>query len=251
MTLRGHVALVTGASRGIGRAIAIGLAREGADVAINFHKNRAAAEDVASKIESFGRRALIVEADVSVNGAAEHLIGQTTSGLGQLDILVNNAGANARTPFLDIESSEFDRIINVNLRGPFLVCQAAGRWMKEHGGGRIVTITSISATRALSGLVHYQMAKAGLAMMTRGMALELAPYNIRVNAVAPGLIETDLTRANLSDPAMRTQRTGRIPAGRLGQPDDIVGAVLYLISDGAAWVTGSTIIVDGCQTILQ
>jgi NAD(P)-dependent dehydrogenase (short-subunit alcohol dehydrogenase family) len=245
----GRVALVTGASRGIGRAIALGLAAAGVDVAVGYHRNRGAAEEVARAVGAAGQRAAVVEADVAQVDAGARLVDGTVEALGGLHVLVNNAGGNTRTPFLEIGSAELEAMLALNLLGPFRVAQAAARHMVRSGGGRIVNVASISASVAYPGLSHYQAAKAGIAMLTRGMALELAAANVTVNAVAPGLIETDLTAANLADPDVRARRTARVPMGRLGRPEDVVGAVLYLVSDAAAWVTGTTVVVDGGQTI--
>lgn len=249
--MTGRVALVTGASRGIGRAIALGLAAAGADVAVGYHRNRSAAEDVARAISEVGRRAIVVEADIAQVDAGARLVDRTVEALGGLDVLVNNAGGNTRTPFLEISSAELEAVLTLNLLGPFRVAQAAARHMVQTGGGRIVNVASISASLAYPGLSHYQAAKAGLAMLTRGIALELADAGVTVNAIAPGLIETDLTVGNLADPKVRARRTARVPLGRLGRPEDVVGAVLFLVSDAAAWVTGATIVVDGGQTVQQ
>jgi NAD(P)-dependent dehydrogenase (short-subunit alcohol dehydrogenase family) len=245
------VALVTGASRGIGRAIALGLAGAGADVAINFNRSPEAADEVASAVRALGRRAITIHGDVADHSTAPLLIERTVAELGGLDWLVCNAGGNVRRPFLEVSEAELQSILALNLLGPFRIAQAAARHMVANGGGRVVNVASISADRALAGLSAYQAAKAGIFMLTRGMALELAASNVRVNSVAPGLVETDLTAANLADPENRARRVGRIPMGRPGQPADIVGAVLFLLSDGAAFITGSTIVVDGGQTIQQ
>ena len=244
--LRGKRALVTGADRGIGMAIAIGLAEAGADVAVLYNRGAEAAASVVASIGKTGRNAIAVQADVSAADQVRKGLDLAQRTLGGLDILVNNAGVTARTPFLDLTEEEFDRIQSVNLKGTFLVSQCAAKLMiASRTRGSIINLSSTSAQRAALGLVAYQASKAGVAMLTQGMALELAPYLIRVNEICPGVTETDINRAVLSDPEVRTQRIGSIPLGRLGTPEDHVGAAVYLASDESSFVTGSTIIIDG------
>jgi NAD(P)-dependent dehydrogenase (short-subunit alcohol dehydrogenase family) len=251
MRLRGKRVLITGGSRGIGRALTLGLAREGADVVLCYRQHESLAREVVQTVESLGRRALAVRADVARAGEVAALVRQAIAFLGGIDVLVNNAGMNTRRPFLEVPEEEFDRVLEVNLKGPFLVGQAVARHMVERGGGGcIINVSSISAERAYPDLSHYQCAKAGVFMLTRGMALELAPYNIRVNAIAPGLTATDINRVQReTQPEVWQRRVERIPLGRPGRPDDHVGAVVFLASDEAAWVTGATIVVDGGQSV--
>jgi 3-oxoacyl-[acyl-carrier protein] reductase len=248
MRLEGKIALVTGGGRSIGRAIALGFGREGADVAVNYERHGQAAEEVAAAIREMGRQAFAVQADVSDAAQVQAMVEQTLATFGRIDILMNNAGAVIRKPFLEIEEETWDRIIDVNLKGVFLVSQVVARHMARQGGGCIINTSSISAKIAYDDLSHYQAAKAGVYMLTRGMAYELAKHNIRVNAIEPGLIETDLNRARLADPDLRARRVGKIPLGRPGQPDDLAGAAIYLASDESAFTTGAAIRIDGGQT---
>jgi len=249
MKLQNRVALVTGGSRSIGRAIALRLGSEGADVAVNYVANAIAATEVVQALRAMGRKALAIQADVSRADHVQRLVETVLDSFGRIDILVNNAGIVSRAPFLELTEEEWDRVMAVDLKGPFLVGQAVARHMAERRAGRIINIASISAHIAFPGLTHYQVAKAGVYMLTRGMALELAPYGVLVNAIAPGVVETDLNRERLADPAFRTMRLSKIPLGRFASPDDIAGAVVYLASDDSQFVTGSTITIDGGQTL--
>jgi NAD(P)-dependent dehydrogenase (short-subunit alcohol dehydrogenase family) len=251
MRLSGRRALVTGGGRSIGRGIALGLAREGADVVVNYRHDRDAAERTAAEVRTLGRRAAAVAGDTSVRSDVEEVVTAAVGALGGLDLLVNNAGILRRTPFLEIAESEWDAILDVNLKGYFLVGQAVARHMIERGTrGAIVNISSAGQLVAAPNLTHYCVAKAGVEMLTKQMALELAPHRIRVNAVCPGLIETDLNRKDIADPAFRERRLARIPLREIGTPDDVVGAVVYLASDTEArLVTGASLFVDAGQTI--
>jgi len=249
-TLAGQRALVTGGSRSIGRAIALGLARCGARVAINYHRDAEAARTAVAEIESHGGWAMAVQADVADPGAVEQMMGRVEAALGPVDILVNNAGVLTRTPFLEIPIDEWDRILRTNLRGFFVVGQAVARRMVQHGiQGCIVNVASSSSRYASLNLSHYAASKGGATMLTRSMAYELAAHGIRVNEVNPGLIETDMNRRDLADPAWREMRLDRIPLRRVGAPDDIVGAVLFLASTDAGLMTGASIAIDGGMTI--
>jgi NAD(P)-dependent dehydrogenase (short-subunit alcohol dehydrogenase family) len=249
--LAGRRALVTGGSRSIGRAIALGLAREGADVVVNYRQDRGAAERTAADIRALGRRAAAVQGDTAVKADVDRLVADTVRALGRIDLLVNNAGVLKRTPLLEISEDEWDWILDTNLKGYFLVSQAVARHMAEQGiPGAIVNTSSAGQAVAAPNLTHYCVAKAGIEMLTKQLALELAPHRIRVNAICPGLIETDLNRADIADPAFRERRLARIPLREIGQPDDVVGAVLFLASgDEARLVTGASLFIDGGQTI--
>ena len=249
--LSGRHALVTGGSRGIGRAIALGLAREGADVVVNYRSDRAAAEAVVQEIIKLGRRSIAVPGATQVRAEVERFVAEADRFLGQIDLLVNNAGILKRTPLLEITEDEWDQIIDVNLKGYFLVGQAVARRMVERKvTGAIVNIGSSAQTIALANVTHYAVSKAGVAMLTKSMALELAPHQIRVNVVAPGLVETDMNRKEIADPAFLERRMPRIPLKRVGRPDDIVGAVLLLAAHGeGGLITGASIAVDGGATI--
>jgi NAD(P)-dependent dehydrogenase (short-subunit alcohol dehydrogenase family) len=251
MRLAGRRALVTGGARGIGRGIALGLAGEGADIVVGYRSDRPAAERTAAEISALGRRAAIVPGDTSARADVERLVAGGVDALGGLDLLVNNAGILKRTPFLDIEEREWDAILDTNLKGYFLVGQAAARHMIDRGaGGAIVNVSSAGQLVAAPNLTHYCVAKAGIEMLTKQMALELAPHRIRVNAVCPGLIETDLNRKDIADPAFRERRLARIPLREIGTPADVAGAVVFLASSQEArLVTGASLFIDAGQTI--
>ncbi|HEY8369864.1 MAG TPA: 3-oxoacyl-ACP reductase family protein [Thermodesulfobacteriota bacterium] len=251
MRLSGRRALVTGGSRGIGRAIAIGLAKEGADVVVSYRADRESAEATAAAIREFGRKAVIVQGDAAVRADVNRFVAEAAAALGGIDLLVNNAGVLKRTPFLEIEEREWDATVDTNLKGAFLVGQAVARHMVERGiAGAIVNLSSSAAIRPSPNLAHYSVSKAGVSMLTQAMAVELAPHGIRVNAVCPGLIETDINRKDIADPAFREGRLARIPLRLIGAPEDVVGAVVYLASaDEARLVTGALLVIDGGFTI--
>ncbi len=249
MRLRDKVAVVTGASRSIGRAIAVGLAREGADVAVGYRVREAEAGEAVAEIERTGQRALAVRADVSAPGEAERLMAAAADRFGRIDILVNNAGVLKRTPFFEITEREWDRIMAVNLKGYFLCAQAAARKMVERRSGVIINISSVCEQSAVVDLAHYCCAKGGVRMLTRQLALELAPYGIRANGIAPGLIETDLNRDDIADPEFREHRLSLIPLKTIGVPEDVAGAAVFLASDESRLATGSTIFLDAGQSI--
>lgn len=246
MKLAGKVALVTGGGRGNGRAIALGLAREGADVAIGYASHEAAARAVVGEIQALGRRAIGVPGDVAAPGTAARLVAETVAAFGRIDVLVNNAGVLRRTPFLEIAEEEWDRILDINLKGVFLIGQAVARQMvAQGGGGKIINISSLNQFNAGLNVAHYSVSKAGVGMLTKAMALELAPHDIRVNAIAPGLIETDMNRQDIARDDFREGRLARIPLKLIGRPDDLVAIATLLASDDARLITGATFNVDG------
>ena len=251
MRLAGKRALVTGGSRSIGRGIARGLAREGADVAVGYRGSRTDAESAVREIEALGRRAVAVQGSTDARADVERIVAEAHGFLGGLDILVNNAGVLKRTPLLEITEEEWDAILDVNLKGYFLVGQAVARRMIEDGTpGAIVNVSSAGQAVAAPNLAHYCVSKAGVEMLTKQLALELAPHRIRVNAIAPGLIETDMNRADIARDDFRQRRLARIPLGEIGVPDDLVAAVVYLASnDEARLVTGASLFIDAGQTI--
>ena len=249
MRLKDKVALVTGGSRSIGRAIALGFAREGADVAVNYQSSAEAAVKVVEEIQGMGRKAIAVQADVSAATQVRCMVDQVIKDFGHIDILVNNAGILSRVSFFEITEEEWDRVLGVTMKGPFLVGQAVARHMVQQGSGTIINISSISAHVAADEITHYQVAKAGVAMLTRGMAFELAKHGIRVNAIEPGLFLTDMNRERLTNPQISAPRFARILLGRPGQPEELVGAAVYLASAESSFTTGTAIRVDGGQTI--
>lgn len=241
--LSGKVALVTGASRGIGRAIAIHLAEAGADVVVNYAGSEQAAEEVVRHIQSLGRKAMKVRADVGNAAEADELIKQTLEAFGKIDILVNNAGITRDNLIMRMKEEEFDQVIHTNLKGVFNCLKAATRPMMKQRYGRIVNISSVVGVLGNAGQANYVAAKAGVIGLTKSAARELASRGITVNAVAPGFIVTDMTDQLPEE--TRTQLTQQIPLARLGQPEDIAKAVRFLVSDDASYMTGQTIHVDG------
>ena len=247
MRLEGKKALVTGAgSYGIGRSIALAFAREGADVAIHFHSRPEVAASVVADIEALGRQSFALQADLDEAETSRQVVRDATERLGGLDIIVTAAAVIYRRPILEIADAEWDHLMALNLRGTFACATEAARIMRTRDTkGRIILIGSIVQQLALAGQIAYGVTKAGVAQLARGMAYELAGDGITVNVIAPGATLTDFNRAHLSDPKVRQQRIDAIPMGRLGEPDDMAEAAVYLASPGAAYTTGITIFVDG------
>ena len=243
MLLDGKVALVTGASRGIGRAIALKLAEEGAKVAINYAGNVKAAEEVKAAIEEKGGKAILVQADVSDSEAAEGMVASVVEAFGTVDILVNNAGITRDAIFARMKEEDFNAVINTNLKGVFHCTKAVTKLMMKQRSGRIVNMASVVGVTGNAGQANYSAAKAGVIGFTKSVARELAGRGITVNSVAPGFIETDMT-AVLSD-KVKEAMTEEIPLKRAGKPEDVANAVLFLASDNAAYITGQVLHVDG------
>jgi 3-oxoacyl-[acyl-carrier protein] reductase len=241
--LTGKVALVTGASRGIGRAIALTLAEAGADVVVNYAGSEAAADDVVRSIEAMGRKSFKLRANVGNADEAEEMVKATLEAYGRLDILVNNAGITRDNLIMRMKEEEFDQVINTNLKGVFNCIKAVTRPMMKQRSGRIINISSVVGVLGNPGQANYVAAKAGVIGLTKATARELASRGITVNCVAPGFIETDMT-----DKLPEETRAGlmsQIPLARLGQPEDIAKAVRFLASDDAGYMTGQTLHVDG------
>lgn len=249
MRLAGKIALVTGGSRSIGRAIALAFAREGADVAVNYVQHAAEAERVVREIQALGRRALAVQADTSKRAEVQAMVEEVWTRLGPIDVLVNNAGILKRVFFLDLEERDWDAILDVNLKGCYLVGQAVAVRMKPRGRGKIINVSSDAASLPAPRVSAYCVSKAGVAMLTRCMALELAQHGIRVNALAPGLTLTDINRDALADEAFLKMRLERVPLGRVMSPEDLVGAAIFLASADSDMATGITVQVDGGRSI--
>ena len=243
-SLDGKVALVTGGSRGIGRAIALSFADAGADVVISARKQpdlEAAAEELKAK----GGKVLAVSSHVAKLEESKNLVDRIKAELGRLDILVNNAGTNVYLgPLIDAEEWAWDVVMNVNLKGPFLLSQLVARMMREQGGGNIINIASVEGLRS-GGLPIYGVSKAALIMLTQVMAREWGQFNIRVNVIAPGMVETKFSEPLWRDPAAHEAIAKRSALGRLGMPDDVAGIALFLASDISSYVNGATIVADG------
>jgi 3-oxoacyl-[acyl-carrier protein] reductase len=243
--LQDRVAIVTGAAQGIGRAIALGLAREGAHVVVaDIQADKAGA--TAEEIKKTGRKALALQVDVSHLPDLAKMVETTVAEFGTIDILVNNAGIALPTPFLETTERDWDKIMAINLKAAFFATQFAARAMVEKRSGKIVNLASTSSFVAGRQEVPYAISKAGVWMLTSAASAELAPYNVNVNAIAPGLIKTPLTEKHFPSPeAMEARVKAKAPMGRPGVPEDLVGAVIFLCSDEAQYVTGHTLVVDG------
>jgi glucose 1-dehydrogenase/3-oxoacyl-[acyl-carrier protein] reductase len=246
MKLQGKVALITGASRGIGRGIAEVFAEEGADVAVNYISGAQAAEDVAAWIRSKGRRAITVQADVADRGAVEAMVERVWNELGPIDVLVNNAGIETIVPFLDLTDEQWTRLTDVNLRGEWMCSQVFCRHVLAAGRkGNIVNIGSVQAGKVLPGRTHYAPTKLGLEALTRNISAEMTPLGIRVNCVHPGLIDTDMTAWVMKRPDLLPGILAQISLGRAGAPREIGTVVAFFASDEASYLTGQSIHVDG------
>jgi len=242
-TLRGKVAIVTGAGRGIGQGIALELARAGCSVAVNYIVEPERAHATVDEVRRLGAQAIAVEADVGRADLVAAMVDRVVKELGSVDILVNNAGVQTWKPFLDVTEQEWDFVIDTNLKGTFLCTQAAARVMKERGGGAVVNIGSGSNKAPFPGLVAYTASRGGIEMLTKVAAVELGPMKIRVNCVAPGAVEVERTKLELPDYA---GTWGAVtPLRRVGYPDDVARAVVFLASADASFITGQTLWVDG------
>jgi NAD(P)-dependent dehydrogenase (short-subunit alcohol dehydrogenase family) len=247
-SLSGKVALVTGGSRGIGRAIAVGLTKFGADVAVTSRK-LPDLEEVAAEIKGLGQRSMAVATHVGRMDEIKNLVPKVKDELGRIDILVNNAGTNpTMDPAINIEERAWDSIMNLNLKGLFFLSQAVARLMKEQGGGKIINVASVAGITP-DILPVYSISKAGVIMATKVMAQQWAQYNIRVNAIAPGLVKTRFSEALWGNPDIAQAVMTRTPLQRVAEPDEMVGAVIFLASDASSYVTGHVLVVDGGSVI--
>ncbi|WGM31886.1 SDR family NAD(P)-dependent oxidoreductase [Brevundimonas sp. NIBR11] len=246
MLLENKVVLVTGGSRGIGAAIAIESARQGADVAIHSNKGGEVAAEVIAQVETLGRRAIHVEGDVADHESAQVFVDAAVEAFGRVDVFVSNAGICPFHAFLDMPPETLKRTMEVNLHGAYFMTQAAANQMVKQGdGGSIVAVSSISALVGGEYQTHYTPTKAGVHSLMQSCAIALGKHGIRCNSVLPGTILTDINKDDLADPAKREYMEGRIPLGRLGQPEDLGGPVVFLASDLAKYVTGAALLVDG------
>ena len=246
MRLAGKVALVTGAQQGIGKAIALAYGHEGASVVLNYLDHQAAAEESAAQIRALGQRAVTIAGDVAQATDVRRMI-EAGMAWGGLDIVVNNAGIFPRVEFLDMTEAQWDEVLGVNLKGTFLCTQAAAQQMVQRGqGGAVINLASGAAFRSSPRGVHYVSSKAGIVGLTRAAALELAPYRVRVNAIAPGITDTAQPRYGMSEAEL--QAAGRqVPLGRLGTPEDVADLAVFLASNESRHITGQTIHVNGGQ----
>jgi dehydrogenase/reductase SDR family protein 4 len=251
-SLKGKAALITGGSRGIGRAIALAFAEAGASLVVSSRNKRPPElEKVAEEIQAKGGKALAIPAHVGKKEDVQNVVQKTLKEYGRIDVLVNNAGANpVLSTLVDLEEEAFEKVLEVNLKGAFLMSKAVAKEMIKQGGGRIINISSVSGLRARAdGTGAYCISKAAMNMMTQVMARELAQYNILVNAIAPGSIKTEFSRVNWMDPERRAQRIRGIELKRFGEPEEVVGLALFLASEASSFVTGEIIRVDGGETI--
>jgi glucose 1-dehydrogenase len=244
--LNGKVAFVTGSGQGIGQAIAIRLAQEGADVVVDDRVIGESAQATVAAIEKLGRRAATVQGDLSSSADDRRVINEAVAKLGKIDILVNNAGVEKRADFWDVTEQEFDFVLNINLRGTFFITQDFVNHLRAtKRPGRIINISSVHEELPFPHFSTYCASKGALKMLCRDLAIELAPLGITINNVAPGAIETPINKALLSNPALLQELLTKIPLGRLGNPNDVAGLVSFLASDDASYITGSTFVVDG------
>lgn len=241
--LTGKTALVTGASRGIGRAIALELASQGANIAVNYAGNEAKAEEVVKEAEKLGVKAIKIQANVAQNDEVQAMIKSVIKEFGSLDILVNNAGVTKDNLLMRMKEEEFDQVIDINLKGVFLCTKAVTRQMMKQRAGKIINVASIVGVSGNPGQANYVAAKAGVIGMTKSVALELASRNVHVNAVAPGFIATDMTDVLTEE--QQKAIMDLVPLAKFGQPEDVAKVVRFLASDDANYITGQTIHIDG------
>ena len=243
LSLEGQVAIVTGGGTGIGRAIALEFAKAGADVVV-ASRRLSVLEKVSEEVTALGKRSLAIQTDISRKTDVDNLVQRVMDEFGVIDILVNNAGIFDTTPLLELSEDDWDKVIDINLKGCYLCCQAVGKGMVEQKKGNIINIASMCAMMGGCTPV-YSIAKAGVVNLTRGLALKLASYNIRVNAIAPGHVRVERWRSRWSDPERLKEVVARIPLGRIGEPSEIASVASFLASEASSYITGSTIVVDG------
>jgi glucose 1-dehydrogenase len=244
--LAGKVAIVTGSGSGIGKAIAIRLAGEGASVVVDYRDHIDQAQDTKSQIEAAGSKAILVHADVSNLADTQNLVDQAYQQLGRCDILVNNAGIEIESPFWDVTEKDYDAVLNVNLKGAFFLTQAFVRRLRDaKHPGRVINISSVHEDMVFPHFSTYCVSKGGMRMLTRDLAVELGPLNITVNNIAPGAIATPINTKMMENKAELEALLKNIPLGRMGTPEDVAGLALFLASDDGAYCTGSTFIIDG------
>ncbi len=247
--LTGRNILVTGSSQGIGQAIAMRLAREGANVVINYHSHPETAEQTAEEIRNLGRQSVALPADLGNVADVQKLVADSIAALGSLDILVNNAGIEKNAPFIDVTEADYDIVLNTNLKGTFFTTQAFAKHLIDRKvPGKIINISSVHEELPFPHFTAYCASKGGIKMMMRNLGIELAPFGITINNIAPGAIETPINARLLHDPALLKTLLGNIPLARLGKTDDVAGLTAFLASSDADYITGTTIVIDGGLT---
>ncbi len=249
MRLENKVALVTGSSRGVGKAIALALAREGADVVVTYRRRAQAAAETGREIEALGRRALVLQADVVCREDVKRMMAAAMDALGRLDILINNAGSFPMKPFTALSEEDWDQVMALDLKGVFLCCKEVLPVMRQQRKGHIVNVASVAGLVGGIGLVAYSAAKAGVIGLTKALAREVASLGITVNAIAPGIIETETALKTFPASALEFYTRYQVPLARLGQPADVTGLVVFLASDEADYITGQVYAVDGGFTM--
>ena len=248
--LLGRKALITGSSKGIGRGIAVRLAREGADVEINYNSDPRGAADALAEVTALGRKGAIIRANLGSVAEVRDLVGQASEALGGLDVLVNNAGIEKHAAFWDVTEDDFNAVLDVNLKGVFFGTQAFVKHCMAAGhSGKIVNISSVHEELAFPNFAAYCASKGGVRMLTRTLAVELGPLGITINSIAPGAIETPINAKLLNDPIKLQSLLGQIPLARLGRPNDVAGLAVFLASSDSDYVTGTTYLIDGGLTV--
>ncbi|RLC25341.1 MAG: 3-oxoacyl-ACP reductase [Deltaproteobacteria bacterium] len=245
MRLKDKVAVVTGSSRGVGKAVALGFAREGARVVINYTSNQAAADEAVEAARSMGTEAIAVKADVAKSADVEQLFSSCIDAFGRLDILVNNAGFTRPAMLLKMTEEQWDQVVDIHLKGAFLCSQAAARLMKEQKSGKIINVMSVAGLVGTVGQVNYSAAKGGILSMTKSIARELARYNVCANVISLGIVATDMTEKIRTDEKLRDIYMNRILLKRFAEPDDISPAFVFFASDESSYITGQLLCVDG------
>lgn len=245
MKLEGKVALVTGSSRGVGKAVALGFAASGADVVINYTSNQNAADNVVTEVQSMGRSAVAVKADVAVKTDVERLVNTAAEKFGKLDILVNNAGFTRPAMMVKMSEDQWDQVVDIHLKGAFMCSQAAGRLMKEQNSGKIINVTSVAGIVGTVGQINYSAAKGGVISMTKSIAREMARYNVCANVISLGIVATDMTEKIRTDEKLKEIYMNRILLKRFAEPDDISPAFVFFASDDSNYITGQLVCVDG------
>jgi len=245
MKLEGKVALVTGSSRGVGKAVALGFAASGADVVINYTSNQDAAENVVLEIQSMGRSAIAVKADVAVKSDVERLVNSAAEKFGKLDILVNNAGFTRPAMMVKMSEEQWDQVVDIHLKGAFMCSQAAGRLMKEQNSGKIINVTSVAGIVGTVGQINYSAAKGGIISMTKSIAREMARYNVCANVISLGIVATDMTEKIRTDEKLKEIYMNRILLKRFAEPEDISPAFVFFASNESNYITGQLVCVDG------